>query len=57
METGGFIPKDPKKEKHQIKKILKQVFVPENKLFRMKLAQHINQADAQQVEAVNEHPT
>ena len=56
VEAGGFIPKDPKKEKHQIKQILKQVFVPENKLFRMKLAQHIDEADTQQIEAVNKQP-
>ena len=57
VEAGRFIPKDPKKEKHQVKEVLEEVLVPENKLFRMKLAQHINQADAQQVEAVNKHPT
>ncbi len=30
--------------------------MPENKLFRVKLAQHIDEADTQQIEAVNKQP-
>ena len=42
MRAGRFIPKDPKEEEHQIKQILKRVFMPENKAVGMKLAQDID---------------
>lgn len=56
VEAGGFIPKDPKKEKHQVKEVLEEVLMPENKAVRVKLAQHIDEADTQQIEAVNKQP-
>lgn len=56
MEAGGFIPKDPKKEKHQVKEVLEEVLMPENKAVRVKLAQYIDEADTQQIEAVNKQP-
>ena len=56
VEARGFIPKDPKKAKHQVKEVLEEVLMPENKAVRVKLAQHIDEADTQQIEAVNKQP-
>ena len=55
-EPGRFIPEDPKEEEHQVKEVLEEVLMPENKAVGMKLAQDIDQADSQQIEAVNKQP-
>lgn len=56
MRAGRFIPEDPKEEEHQVKEVLEEVLMPENKAVGMKLAQDIDQADSQQIEAVNKQP-